>query len=366
MSPANDVSYFKPQSISELQDMFSSVSKCLPRGGGSKPPLSSAPPGSVVMEMTGLAGVLEYDPEEFTITALAGTPVREVSQLLAQNGQYFPFDPILSARGATLGGSVAAGVSGSGRYRYGGVRDFLLGVQFLEGGGKLVRGGGKVVKNAAGFDLPKLLTGSLGRLGILVEVTFKVFPKPEAWTSAFFVRKSMPEILDLMQKVAELRLDLHVMDIAPTEIGYELQVRLAGLESALTSRLDRLTNSIAPNQSLSAGDDQSYWESIQEMSWVPAGWSLVKVPMTPSRIPAFEAALASRQAICRYSVGGQLAWVAIPEDPGALDSLLKSQGLAGLVLFGPSGILRLGEDRAEPFLQRVKQALDPAHRFLEV
>ena len=114
---------------------------------------------------------------EFTFTALAGTPVREIAAALAERGQYLPFDPMLREAGATLGGTVAAGLSGPGRFRYGGLRDFILGVRFVDGEGRLLRLGGKVVKNAAGFDLPKFFVGSLGRFGVLAEMTFKVFPK---------------------------------------------------------------------------------------------------------------------------------------------------------------------------------------------
>ena len=109
--------------------------------------------------------------------AAPATPVAEIERRLAAHGQYLPFEPPLAGCGATLGGTVASGLNGPGRYRYGGVRDFLLGGTFVDGEGRLVRGGGKVVKNAAGFYLHHLLLGSLGRLGIFVELTFKVFPR---------------------------------------------------------------------------------------------------------------------------------------------------------------------------------------------
>ena len=153
------------------------------RGGGSKPGLSTPGDDVTVLDMSGLRGVVEYEPNEFVFTALAGTPVAEVVAMLAEHGQYLPFDPPFAAAGATLGGAVASGLSGPGRYRYGGVRDFVIGVRFVDGLGQLVRGGGKVVKNAAGFDLPKLMVGSLGRLGALVELSFKVFPKPPAFAT---------------------------------------------------------------------------------------------------------------------------------------------------------------------------------------
>src|SRR4029079_10168517 len=118
-------------------------------------------------------------PSEFTFTALAGTPIKEIVHALGERGQYLPFDPMLVDSGATLGGTIASGLSGPGRFRFGGVRDFILGVQFVDGMGRLLRMGGKVVKNSAGFDVPKFLTGSLGRFGLITEATFKVFPRPE-------------------------------------------------------------------------------------------------------------------------------------------------------------------------------------------
>src|SRR6185369_15555126 len=118
------------------------------------------------------------EPSEFTFTARAGTPVRDVVAALAERGQYLPFDAPWLAAGSTLGGLVAGGVAGPGRFRFGGIRDFILGIRFVDGAGRLLRLGGKVVKNAAGFDLPKFFVGSLGRFGVLVEITFKVFPRP--------------------------------------------------------------------------------------------------------------------------------------------------------------------------------------------
>jgi len=170
-----------PEAVQVLQRELRCHERVLPRGGGSKPALSTPPEGVAVLDVSGLRGITEHDPDELTVTALAGTPVAAVRDALAAHGQHLPFDPPLVAAGATLGGVVAAGTSGPGRFRHGGVRDFVIGARFLDGDGELVGGGGRVVKNAAGFDLPRLLVGSMGRLGVLVEVAFKVFPAPPAW-----------------------------------------------------------------------------------------------------------------------------------------------------------------------------------------
>src|SRR5574337_434051 len=118
--------------IEEVQSAVRDGAQILPRGGGTKPALSTPTDGATTLDLTGLSGVLEYNPGEFTFTALAGTRVAEVQALLDSHGQYLPFDPPLAGQGATLGGAVAAGLSGPGRYRYGGVRDFILGVRWID------------------------------------------------------------------------------------------------------------------------------------------------------------------------------------------------------------------------------------------
>src|SRR5690606_25923261 len=106
--------------------------------------LSGAADGATLLDVGGLRGIVDYDPAELTFTARPGTPLAQIAAALAEHGQYLPFDPPLVEAGATLGGTVAAGVSGPGAYRYGGVRDFVLGVRFIDGTGQLRRAGGRV------------------------------------------------------------------------------------------------------------------------------------------------------------------------------------------------------------------------------
>src|SRR5262249_12869263 len=164
-----------PSSISELVEAVGSTPRLIPFGANTKPRLSTV--DAPRLSMGGLRGITEYEPSEFTFTALAGTSITEIAEALRQRGQYLPFDPMCVKAGATLGGTVASGLSGPGRFRFGGLRDFILGVRFADGTGRLLRMGGKVAKNAAGFDLPKFFVGSLGRFGVVAEITFKVFPQ---------------------------------------------------------------------------------------------------------------------------------------------------------------------------------------------
>lgn len=357
----------QPNTIQELQAMVRDATalQVLPRGSGTKPALSTPPNGATPLDLAAITGVVEYEPGEFTFTARAGTPIVDVNRLLKEHGQYLPFDPLLVERGATLGGTVAAGVSGPGRYRYGGVRDFLLGVRHVDGEGQLVRSGGKVVKNAAGFDIPKLMVGSLGQLGVLVELTFKVFPEPEAYSTLELDCPKLDEALQALYRLTASQLDFISLDLEPTPQGATLWVRIGGLASALAARMERVRGLIG-GEVVNGADEETLWRKARELEWAPPGWSLVKVPVTPGRITALEQSLSSKLSLRRYCGGGQVGWIALPESPQVLDSLLTSQGLSGLAILGTPGHPRLGVRTGEPLARRVKDALDPVRRFVEV
>ncbi|MDE3113191.1 MAG: FAD-binding protein [Chloroflexota bacterium] len=149
------------------------------RGAGTKSYLGELLPTDLVLETGALSGVVDHVPADLTITVGAGTALAEVRRALGAHGQVLPLDPP-HGDAATIGGVVAANSNGFGRLRYGGVRDLLIGTVVALADGTVARGGGRVVKNVAGYDLNKLLIGSLGTLGVLSEATFKVLPRPEA------------------------------------------------------------------------------------------------------------------------------------------------------------------------------------------
>lgn len=149
------------------------------RGGGTKSfhPWSATAPGQV-LEMGAVSGILDYEPTELVVTARAGTPVAELQQALAAQGQYLAFEPPQFAPGGTVGGMVASGLSGPARASVGALRDFVLGVEIINGKGELLRFGGQVMKNVAGYDVSRLMAGSWGRLAVITEVSLKVLPLP--------------------------------------------------------------------------------------------------------------------------------------------------------------------------------------------
>ncbi len=150
-------------------------------GAGTHREIGGAVPAGAT-EVRAPSGVVSYAPADMTVTVLAGTPVSELDAALAEHDQECPLDPVDPA--ATVGGVLAAGLSGHRRLRHGPVRDRVLEVRFVTGDGRLVRGGGPTVKNVTGYDLPRLLVGSLGTLGVLVQVTLRTLPRPEcsSWT----------------------------------------------------------------------------------------------------------------------------------------------------------------------------------------
>ena len=338
----------------------------LARGAGTKPPLSTPPEGTVPLELSGLSGITRYDPAELTLTALAGTPVAEIEAELATHGQCLPFEPPLAAAGATLGGAIAAGASGPGRHRHGGVRDFVLWVRFLDGTGTVVTGGAPVVKNAAGFDLPKLMVGSLGRLGVLLEIAVKVFPAPTAWATLRAEAGSLPEALEAIARLDAAGIELEALDLAPPA---RVSVRIGGAPEALDGRLARIDGLLGgATERLDGAAEHEAWAGARELSWAPPGATVAKVAMRRGRVAALEGALERSGATRRYSAGGNLGWIAWPGSgaPQALDAALREADAPGVLLGGPpapSGPLLLGPSQGGEFAVRAHRALDPDGAF---
>ena len=288
--------------------------------------------------------------------------MREIGQALAEKGQYLPFDPMWLEAGATLGGTVAAGVSGPGRFRFGGVRDFILGVRFVDGLGRLLRMGGKVVKNCAGFDLPKFFVGSLGRYGVLAEVTFKVFPTPASRLTLKLPTTGAEAAARVLTDAANSRWECDALDLLPD--GKTVCLRLAGPAPALEA-VSREILARWPGQALSAAEADAAWSELREFRWAHAGGALVKVAVTPAVVPALDTAARSLDGTrVHVSVGGNVAFVSLPPavPPAALHERLRALGLRGVTLCG-NAPLWCGARSTPAIAAAVKQALDPQNRF---
>jgi glycolate oxidase FAD binding subunit len=243
---------------------------------------------------------------------------------------------------------VAAALSGPGRFRYGGIRDFLLGVRFVDGTGRVIRGGGRVVKNAAGFYLQHLLLGSLGTLGVLTEITCKVFPRAQAQTTIVSEHETLTAAVDALARLRRSPFELEAAELVPPG---RLLLRLGGSRAALDSRAANLSAWLretggAVRQIVDDTDEQRAWHDARELTWAPAGVPLIKVSTTLGRIARLDQQLTSPSSsnssgeatpVRRYGAGGDITWIAWPHPLSALDALLTELDLPGLlVLAGDS------------------------------
>jgi glycolate oxidase FAD binding subunit len=192
-----------PASVDELAEVVkraaASAEPMSPRGGGTKMHLGNGlRSAAVVIHTGGISGVVEYEPDNMTVSVLAGTRLEELQTVLQSRRQFLPLDPPVPGT-ATLGGIVACNTSGPLRFRYGTAKDMLLGVRIVHSDGTRSKAGGKLVKNVTGYDMCKLYTGSLGTLGILTELTFKVQPISESSATVLAVYRSLDSLLQAEQ-----------------------------------------------------------------------------------------------------------------------------------------------------------------------
>ncbi|HOS74757.1 MAG TPA: FAD-binding protein [Verrucomicrobiota bacterium] len=351
-----------PATPEALAEAVRAHPRVLAIGARTKPRLSRMPAEVTLISTRALRGMVEYEPDEFTFTARAGTPVREIERELAARGQYLPFDPLWLDAGATLGGTVAAGLSGPGRFRFGGVRDFILGIRFVDGMGRLLRMGGKVVKNCAGFDLPKFMVGGLGRYGALAELSFKVFPLPAARLTLQLPTEGAEAAARVFTEAAGARWECEALDLLPD--GQTVCLRLAGPAPAIEA-VSREILARWPGQALAPDRAEALWAEVREFRWAHADGVLAKVALTPAAMPALDAAVRSlKGARLHFSAGGNLAFVSLPPAVAltALPERLRALGLAGLTLRGGAPLWP-GRHTIPAIAGAVKQALDPDNRF---
>jgi glycolate oxidase FAD binding subunit len=217
------------------------------QGGNSKAYLGRDVRGQL-LDTRAHRGIVTYDPTELVITARAGTPLAELNAALDAAGQMLPCEPPHSNDGATLGGMVAAGLSGPRRPWAGSVRDYVLGTRVITGHGKHLRFGGEVMKNVAGYDLSRLMAGSFGCLGLLTEVSLKVLPKPRHSLSIALEMSSE----DALLKLAEWGQQPIPISAASHE-GQRLHLRLEGGEGSVIAAHERLGGELI---------DASYWNEL--------------------------------------------------------------------------------------------------------
>ncbi|MGC3964822.1 MAG: glycolate oxidase subunit GlcE [Rhodocyclaceae bacterium] len=222
------------------------------RGGGSKDFLAQSLTGDL-LDTRAHRGIVAYEPSELVITARAGTPLAEIEATLAERGQVLAFEPPHFGP-ATLGGCVASGLSGPARAASGAVRDFVLGVKIIDGQAQVLRFGGTVMKNVAGFDVSRLMTGAWGTLGVLLEVSVKTLPAAPA-TETLVLDVPAASVVHLMNRLAGRPLPIS----ATFWHRGVLHVRLSGAAAAVTAaRREIGGEALAPEAA------RSLWQQVRE------------------------------------------------------------------------------------------------------
>lgn len=206
------------------------------------------------LNMDAHRGLIDYEPSELVITARCGTPLDEVEATLAERGQMLAFEPAHFGAGATLGGTIACGLSGPRRPYAGAVRDFVLGVKIVNGRGEMLSFGGQVMKNVAGYDLSRLMVGAMGTLGVLLEASLKVLPLPPAEITLWRA-STVEQALELFNSWAGRPLPLS----ASCFDGERLYVRLSGTNEGVQQARTQIGGDILP-------DAGAFWASIREHS----------------------------------------------------------------------------------------------------
>ncbi|MFL6647200.1 MAG: glycolate oxidase subunit GlcE [Sulfurifustaceae bacterium] len=292
-------------------------------------------------------GILAHEPTELVLTARAGTPLREIEATLAESNQMLGFEPPYFADTATLGGTIACGFSGPRRPYAGSARDFVLGTRIINGKGEILSFGGQVMKNVAGYDVSRLMVGALGTLGVLLDVSLKVLPRPEHEITLTFTLQT-PRAIERMNTWAAAPLPLS----AACHWKDTLYLRLAGSEEALRAARTKLGGDEHPNGT-------TFWRALREhqLDFFADDNSLWRLSVPPASAPL---PLAGSWLI---DWGGAQRWLKTSaRATDVWEAAARAGGHATLFRGGD----RAGEvfhPLARPLAQlhsRLKRALDPA------
>ena len=320
-------------------------------GGGSKDFYGGTARGET-LAIGAWRGIVEYDPTELVITARAGTPLAEIEAALREKRQMLAFEPPHFGATATLGGCVAAGLAGPRRACAGAVRDFVLGVRILNGNGANLRFGGRVMKNVAGYDVSRLMAGSLGTLGVILEASLKVLPLPAAETTLQF-KCVESDALARMNEWAGQALPISATAYRAGELG----VRLSGSAAAVDAAASKLAGAVVdPAQA------ESFWHGIREHTdtYFAASGPLWRLSLK-STAPPVE--LPGSQLI---EWGGALRWLKTDTPAQAIrEAAMRAGGHVTLFRGGDKGT-GVFQPLSAPLMkihQRLKQGFDPAGIF---
>lgn len=382
---------YRPENVEQLCDAVIEAADAGRQleicGGGSKS-AAGAPRNAHLLDMRGFSSVIDYDPAELILTVGAGTPLAEIEALVASEGQMLAFDPFdhgpcygQPEGKATMGGIVAAGVAGSCRVTAGGARDHLLGFRAVSGRGEVLVGGAKVVKNVTGYDLPKLMAGSWGRVAALTELTIKVLPRPRVVATMMAEDLTDEVAMTLMARALGSHADVSAAAHLPAACNRGTAVtvlRVAGFAESVDARcsqLPEILRTVATVRRIDTVLANDLWGTVRHVTPLQ-GAVLWRVHLPPSRACQFLELLNAMGARSMIDWGGALIWVEFDGPAHALRSAASAcEGQATLVR-APDAVWRtvpMHHPRAAALASleaRVRRAFDPhgvfeTGRFLE-
>lgn len=320
------------------------------RGGGSKDFYGQTVQGKL-LDTTVYHGIVSYEPTELVITARCGTPLTVVQECLHQQGQMLAFEPPHFGGTATLGGCIAAGLAGPSRQAAGGVRDFVLGAVIMDHTGHILNFGGQVMKNVAGYDVSRVLCGSLGTLGLITEISLKVLPLP---AQEITLQLSMAEeaALQDMNQWAGQPLPI----TATAYYANMLHVRLAGAAPALKAAINKIGGDV-----MEANHAAVFWQSLREQthSFFNEAQQLWRLSL-PSTTPAQDfSAIGASTALIEW--GGAQRWLSVSGPTAQAAILLR----AAATRLGGHATLFRGGDKSVGVFQPLAPAIATIHRNLK-
>jgi glycolate oxidase FAD binding subunit len=319
------------------------------RGGGTKDWYGQAFDGEILATRS-YSGIVDYEPTELVITARAGTPLAEIEAALAERNQMLAFEPPHFGAGATLGGAIASGLSGPRRASSGAVRDFVLGAVLMDGRGQVLTFGGQVMKNVAGYDVSRLLAGSLGTLGLLLQISVKVLPRPLREST---LRFAMSEI-DALRRLNEWGGQPLPISASCWQDGV-LTLRLSGAEAAVASAERSLGGE-------AVADGALFWDALREQrdGFFTNADSLWRLSL-PS---AASAILLRGEQLIEW--GGAQRWLAGGSDPLSIRRSVSAAGGHATLFRGGDksvGVFQPLAPAVAKIHQRLKASFDPSHVF---
>lgn len=320
------------------------------RGSGTKDFLGETLAGAI-LDTRPLAGIVDYEPTELVITARGGTPLSAIETLLQARGQFLAFEPPRFRGDPTIGGVVAAGLSGPRRAAAGGVRDYVLGVTVLNGLGERLVFGGRVMKNVAGFDVSRLMAGSFGILGLIVDVSLRVMPVPAAEVTLMF-EVGAQRAVSLFNQWARRPLPLS----ATYWHAGEARVRLSGAETAVAAAQRVLGGSL-----VEASDGHATWSALRDHQHP---FLATPGPLWRLSMPSTTADLALDGGVL-IEWGGALRWLRSDEDPTVVRAAARAAGGSAALWYGDCRTAAMDSLDPATFAvhRRLKAAFDPRGVF---